>query len=293
MTDRPRFGPAGVPPLFSVLGARLPKVPVLLHQEDLNAFEYQAVRWGQKPQIKREDAESLAVEARKNDVQLSLHGSYYVNLCGNSETIEASKKRIIACATAANWMGAHVVVFHTGFYGHMEKNFALKTCIDSLKDIIATMNSLGIRNLKLGPETMGKVSQVGSLNEILTICEEVEQTQLVIDWSHMHARHQGRFRKTSDFRAITEEIERRLGTEAMRTMHSHFSKIEYTDKGERRHHILGETKYGPDFEMLAEVLVEFKMHPVIICETPLLDLDAMRMRDTYMKIVETKTASAS
>jgi deoxyribonuclease-4 len=293
MANHPRFGPAGVPPLFRALGARLPDVPRLLREENLDAFEYQAVRWGPKPQMKQEDAESLGAEARKNDVLLSLHGSYYVNLCGKKEVAEASKKRLVACATAANWMGAYVVVFHMGFYGLLEKSYAFRTCVNALKDIVVTIRSLGIRNVKLGPETMGKVFQVGSLDEILTICEEVEQTQLVIDWSHLHARRQGRFKKVADFRAVAEEVERRLGTEAARTMHCHFSKIEYTDKGERRHHVLDEARYGPDFEMLAEVIAEFKMRPIIICETPLLDVDAAKMRGTYMKIMGRQSSAAS
>jgi deoxyribonuclease-4 len=286
MADRPRFGPAGVPPLFRIPGARLSDVPRLLREEGLDAFEYQAVRWGQKPQMKQEDAETLGSEARKNDVLLSLHGSYYVNLCGKKEVVEASKRRLVACATAAQWMGAYVVVFHMGFYGRMEKSWAFRNCANALKDIVATMNNLGIQNVKLGPETMGRVFQVGSLDEILTVCEEVEQTQLAIDWSHLHARHQGRFRKVDDFRAVVEEVERRLGAEAARNMHCHFSKIEYTDKGERRHHVLDAARYGPDFEMLAEVIAEFKMRPVMICETPLLDVDAVKMRDILRKITE-------
>ena len=288
MADHPRFGPAGIPPIFRMLGAQSYDVPRLLLEEDLDAFEYQAVRWGQKPQMKQEDAEHLRVEARKNDILVSMHGSYYVNLSGKKEVVEASKRRLVACATAAQWMGAYVLVFHMGFYGHLEKSYAFKTCLEALKDIVETMNSLGIRNVKLGPETMGRVYQVGTLDEILTICEEVEQTQLVIDWSHMHARRQGRFRKVADFRAVVEEVERRLGTEAARDMHCHFSKIEYTDKGERRHHVLDEAGYGPDFEMLAEVMAEFKMRSVMICETPILDVDALKMRDTFRKIIESR-----
>jgi deoxyribonuclease-4 len=236
--------------------------------------------------MKRENAETLGSEARKNDVLLSVHGSYFVNLCGKKEVVEASKRRLVACATAANWMGAHVVVFHMGFYGRLDKRYAFRTCVNALKDIVATMNGLGIQNVKLGPETMGRVFQVGSLDEILAICEEVEQTQLVIDWSHMHARLQGRFRKVEDFRAVVEEVERRLGTETARNMHCHFSKIEYSDKGERRHHVLGETRYGPDFQMLAEVIAEFGLRPVMICETPVLDVDAMKMRDILRKVTE-------
>jgi deoxyribonuclease-4 len=286
MTDHPRFGPSGIPPLFKVLGAQLPDVPALLREEGLDAFEYQAVRWGQKPQMKQEDAEKLGAKARKNDVLLSLHGSYYVNLCGKKEVVEASKRRLIACATAADWMGAYVMVFHMGFYGRVEKSYAFRNCVNALKEISEVMNSLGIREVKLGPETMGRVFQVGSLDEILTICEEIEQTQLVIDWSHLHARHQGRFRKVDDFRAVVEEVERRLGTEAARNMHCHFSKIEYTDKGERRHHILDEARYGPDFHMLAEVIADFNMRPVVICETPLLDVDAVKMRETLSEVIK-------
>jgi deoxyribonuclease-4 len=290
MADRPRFGPAGVPSIFRIIGAQLSDVPKLLREEELDAFEYQAVRWGQKPQMKQQDAENLGSEARKNDVLLSMHGSYYVNLCGKKDVVEASKRRLIACAAAAHWMEAYVVVFHTGFYGLWDKSFAFKNCVDALNDVVETMKNLGIQNVKLGPETMGKVSQVGSLPEILSICEQVEQTQLVIDWSHLHARHQGRFRKPQDFREVAENVERSLGTEAVRNMHCHFSKIEYTDKGERRHHTLEEPRYGPDFLMLAEVIADFKLRPVIIAETGVQDVDAMKMRNILRETTD-KNAS--
>ncbi len=94
MADRPRFGPAGVPPLFRILGAQLPDVPRLLREEGLDAFEYEAVQWGQKPQIKQQNAEILGIEAKKNDVLLSMHGSYYLNLSGKKEVVEASKRRL-------------------------------------------------------------------------------------------------------------------------------------------------------------------------------------------------------
>ena len=286
MADRPRFGPAGVPPLFRVIGAKLSDVPGLLREEGLDAFEYEAVRWGQKPQIRQQDAEKLGLEAEKHDVLLSLHGSYFINFCGKKEIVEASKRRLIACATAAQWMGAYVVVFHPGFYGRVEKSYAFKNCIAAIRDVIEKMNGLGIQKVKLGPETMGRIFQLGSLGEILTICEEVEQTQLVIDWSHLHARDHGRFRKVDDFRAVVEEAEKRLGTEAVKNMHCHFSKIEYTDKGEKRHHILDEDRYGPDFQKLAEVIAEFNLRPVIICETPILDIDAMKMRNILGKVMK-------
>jgi deoxyribonuclease-4 len=227
------------------------------------------------------------METRKNDVKLSMHGSYFVNLSGTKEVVEASKRRLIACATAADWMEAYVVVFHTGFYGKVEKSFAFQNAVIALKEISAEMKSLGLK-VKLGPETMGRKSQVGTIDEILAICQEVEGTQLVIDWGHLHALHQGALKKVEDFRAVAEKVEKKLGTEALRSMHCHFSAIEFGSQGEKRHHTLDEERYGPDFHLLAEVIVDFQLHPTIICETPILDVDARKMRDTLKEVLSSK-----
>jgi len=262
-----------------MVDASLQDIPRLLREEGLDAFEYEAIYWGEKPQMQKKNAEELGLRARENDVWLSLHGSYFINFCGEKKIVEASKGRLIACATAAEWMNAYVVVFHAGFYGRKMREEAYKNCVEILRDVVNTMKSLGIKNAKIGPETMGKQSQLGSLDEVIGICEEVEQTQLVLDWSHLHAREFGRFRTVDDFREVVEKIENRLGAEAAKNMHCHFTKIEFTDKGERRHHPLSEGRYGPDFGMLAQTIAEFKLRPVIISESPLLDLDAIRMRD--------------
>jgi len=267
------------------MGATISDVPRLLRAEELDAFEYGAVQWGPKPQIKEENARQLGEEARSNDVRLSMHGSYYVNLAGKREVVEASKRRLIAGATAADWMGAYVIVFHTGFYGRFEKDFAFKTCVDALKDVTAEMRSLGLK-VKLGPETMGRKFQVGSFEEILSINEQVEGTQLVVDWGHLHARELGRFRKTEDFREVVEKIEQELGTEALRNMHCHFSAIEFNTQGERQHHTLDEKRYGPDFRLLAEIIADFGMHPTMICESPLLDVDARKMQATLREVLD-------
>jgi deoxyribonuclease-4 len=287
MADRPRFGPAGVPPSFRAMKATLTDVPRLLREEGLDAFEYQAVRWGTKPQIRREDAEKLGLKAKENDVLLSLHGSYFINLCGGKETVEASKDRLIACATASQWMGSKIVVFHPGFYGRKSPKDVFKECLEALKDVTERLKALGIREVKLGPETMGKLTQFGSLKEILALCEQVEQTQPVIDWAHLHARERGRFKTIDEFRLIVEEIEKRLGTEAVKNMHCHFTKVEFTDKGEKCHHTLDEAGYGPEFEMLAKVIADFKLNPVIISESPVLDIDAIKMRDILKKQMKT------
>jgi deoxyribonuclease-4 len=289
MADRPRFGPAGVPLTFRLMNAGLSDIPRLLREEGLDAFEYEAIYWGTKPQIKKEDAERLGLMANENDVWLSMHGSYFINLLGEKSIVEASKKRLIACAIAAEWMKAHVVVFHPGFYGKKSRAEAFKNCVEVMKEVVADAKGLGIRNVKFGAESMGKPSQFGSLEDILGVCEAVEQNQLVIDWSHLHARDRGRFRTVEDFRKVVDEVEKRLGKETVKNMHCHFTKIEFSDKGERRHHTLDAVGYGPDFEMLAMVIAEFGLKPVIISESPLLDIDALKMRDMVNRKLEANT----
>jgi len=279
MADRPRFGPAGIPQSFRKLKAAVPDVPELLRQEGLDAFEYQAVRWGGKPQIQREVAETLGAEAEKNNVWLSVHASYFINFCGEEDVIEASKERLIACVTVAQWMDAHIVVFHPGFYGKNSPKEAFTKCLDALKDAVKHIKTLGIRNVKIGPETMGRKSQFGSLEEILKLCDQLEQIQPVIDWAHLHARAGGLFKTVNDFREVVEKIENMLGSDAVKNMHCHFTKVEFTDKGEKRHHTLDNAEYGPEFSMLAKIIAEFKLRPVIISESPVLDVDAIKMRN--------------
>lgn len=292
MADRARFGPAGIPPIFRIMKAELNDVPKLLKEEGLDAFEYAAVRWGQYPQITQQSAKKFGEEAKKHDVLVSIHSSYFINLLGEKQIVEESKRRLIAAVTAAEWMDAYIVVCHSGYYGQNNKTEALNKCVNAFKDVVKTLKELGIEKVKIGPETLGRHSQFGTLDELLTVCQEVEQTQLVIDWSHIHARSGGTLRTVQDFREIVSKVEAKLGTDAIRNMHCHFSKIEYTYKsGEKRHHSLNEPAYGPEFEHLAEVIAEFKLQPTIICETPMQDLDAVKMRDTLKKITEKQDAA--
>jgi deoxyribonuclease-4 len=283
MADRPRFGPAGVPPAFHLLKATLADVPQFLREIGLDALEYEAVRWGKTPQIQQQDAQTLGQKAKQHDVWLSLHASYYINLSGNKTIREASKQRLIACTTAAEWMQAHTVIFHPGFYANRTHEEAYNTCLQTLKEIQETLNTLNIKAVKLGPETMGRTQQLGALSEILDLCETLPQIQPVIDWSHIHAREIGKLRTADDYLDIITQIENRLGTQAVKNLHCHFTKIEYTTKGEKRHHTLDEKTYGPDFRPLAKIIAEQNLKPVIISESPLIDIDALKMRDTLQE----------
>jgi deoxyribonuclease-4 len=109
-----------------------------------------------------------------------------------------------------------------------------------------------------------------------------------LDWGHLHSRELGRFKKVEDFRVVVEKVEEELGTDALRSMHCHFSAIEFNSQGEKEHHALDEKRYGPDFKLLAEVIADFQMHPTMICESPVLDVDARKMKETLAQVLESR-----
>lgn len=292
MADRPRFGPAGMPPGFKALKQPVTEVPEYLRNEGLDSFEYQMVRWGPKPQIRKEIAEELGKKAREQDIWLTAHGSYFVNLTSsNKETIEASKKRLLACVTGASWMGAHIVVFHPGSYAARPPKEVFETCARGMEEVVESMRSLGITKVHLAPEMMGKPSQFGTVEEVCALCERVDLTEPNVDWAHLHSRDGARFKTIDDVRKVMDQIEKRLGTKALKNLHCHYSHIEFTDKGERRHHNVDRTEYGPDFRFLAKLIVERDLDPVIACETPNLDVDAQKLRDMVLEETKAKRKS--
>lgn len=280
MADRPRFGPAGIPLIY--VGSTA-DVPQFLHDENLSAFEYQAVRGVHITQIM---AEKLGTNARNSDIWITMHGPYFVNLCGNQDVIEKSKVRLIESLRAASWMGAHHVVYHPGYYMNRGKLEALNLCIKSTNEIIEEAAGLGIKNVLLGPETTGKPTQLGSLEEIIEICEKVDKVIPTVDWAHLHARDSGKIKKKEDYLKLIDIIEKRLGREAVENLHCHFTHIEFSTKGERRHHTLDEKEYGPPFQPLAEIIVEQGLKPVIISESPLLDIDSVKMQNMVLKALK-------
>lgn len=287
MADRPRFGPAGMPGGFKALKKKVDEMPAYLRAEKLDSFEYQMVRWGPVPQIRQEMAEKLGKNAVENDIWLTAHGSYFVNLTSaKKETLEASKKRLLACVKGADWMGAHIVVFHPGAYEGRSPKQVFRGCEKAMKEVVESMRTQGLTKVHLAPETMGKGSQFGSLEEVLTLCEQVELTEPNIDWAHLHARNGGRFKTIDDVAQVMDEIEKRLGTKALKNIHGHYSHIEFTAKGERRHHNLDRTEYGPDFRLIAKLIAERGLNPVIACETPNLDLDAQQLRDMVFEEIK-------
>ncbi len=201
--------------------------------------------------------------AKEVGVKLSVHAPYYINLAGSKETIEKSKKFIINSALRAMEMSANIVVFHPGYYSKKENTFELvKSACEEIKDKIE-------KKVLLGIETAGRKSQFGTLEEVIKIISEVEGTIPVLDFGHIHARSDGSLKSKSDFKSVLDRFD-------YDEFHIHFSGVEYEDGNERKHIPVDDE---PSFEHLAEVLIEGGYDATVICESPLLEVDALKMRE--------------
>jgi deoxyribonuclease-4 len=205
--------------------------------------------------------------AREADVRLSVHAPYYINLC-NPEKAKDSMKRIIDSCHRGHLMGAEVIVFHPGYYGKLPKDDALEMVSGACMEMAEALEDNDLR-VKLGLETTGKTSQLGTVDEILSICKENKRCVPVIDWSHIFAKYQGKV----DFAAVLSKV-----TDAgFRKIHTHFSGIEFTAKGERRH--LPIDSRQPDFSKVANVILGSNLKEItIICESPAPEHDALQMK---------------
>ncbi|RLG84336.1 MAG: deoxyribonuclease IV [Thermoprotei archaeon] len=275
------FGPAGKP--IDYKKTDITGVPEFLHNIGLSAFEYQAVR-GVK--ISEAKARKLGEEAEKYGIVMSIHAPYYINFGSpRKSTVEASIKRLNDAIRAGMWMNAYIVVFHPGYYKDTTPEEALKRVIDSLKIVDEFRKSINAKDVWLGPETTGKTSQIGTIEENIEICRNIDKCKPVIDWAHIYARNMGQLiTSIDDVVKIIEKLEKELGDYAVKPLHTHFSKIEFGKGGEREHHTLAEKEYGPSFEIICKGLVETGVDAVIISESPILEKDALVMKNICKEI---------
>jgi deoxyribonuclease-4 len=260
-----RFGPAGNPDSFYEQGYKSSlDMPSWLAEQGLNAYEYQC---GRGVRIKEEFAQKLGENARKYDIALSIHAPYYINLCSEDEKIiQKSKEHIVKSVRAAKWMGADVVVLHIGSAKGGERALAYNRAKDYILKIIEEIEE-ELNGVKLAPETMGKINQIGSLDEVLEMCALHNSLVPCIDFAHLHAVSGGKFNDVDSFKIVFEKIKHVLGKNALQNLHIHFSPIEYTKLGEKRHRTTLDKGFGPDFKLLAELIVKENISARIICES--------------------------
>jgi len=271
--DKLLFGTAGVP--VSSAGRGTVDGIRRIRELGLDCMELefvQGVRMGEKTAAEVNEA------AGKESVALSVHGPYYINLnAAEKEKLEASVQRIYDSARIGNFCSATNIVFHPAFYLKDDKKVVFDRVFDFLKKLAARLEDENIP-VTLRPETTGKATQFGDVDELLSLSEGIDGVLPCFDFSHIHARD-GKHNTYEEFKAIFEKIENRLGKEGLKTMHCHVSGIEYTAKGERNHLILEESDMN--YKDLMKVFKEFKACGTIICESPNLEGDARLLKKTY------------
>lgn len=276
-----KFGPAGNSESFTAMGYKGSlQVPEYIVKMGLDAFEYQC---GRGVNIGEEKARQLGALAAEQGVALSLHAPYYISMSSLEEAKrDNSVGYILASARAVDWMGGQRIVVHSGSCGKLTRERALELAVDTMKKALAALDEAGLSHIRVCPETMGKINQLGDLNEVLTLCELDERLLPCIDFGHLNARTHGSLRTMEDFASIFDEMENRLGTSRMKEFHSHFSKIEYTAGGEKQHLTFADTVFGPDYAPVMELLARKGCNATVICESAGTQAeDAKTMKDAY------------
>lgn len=282
-----KFGPAGSADSFRAMGYRkTSQMPEYLERMGLNAFEYQC---GRGVRITKEAAQELGRLSREKGITLSLHAPYFISLSSlEEEKREKSVEYILQSAAAADAMGADRIVVHSGSCAKMTRRQALELAKDTLRRAAAALDQNGLGHIHICPETMGKINQLGDLEEVLSLCQVDERFLPCIDFGHLNARTLGGLKTEEDFGKVFEAMENRLGTERARSFHAHFSKIEYTENGgEKRHLTFEDAVYGPDFEPMVQWIVRKNGSPTVICESAGTQAeDALAMRRYYQSILK-------
>ncbi len=223
-------------------------------------------------------AKEVSRAAAKSGIELSVHAPYYINLNSRvDETLIASIKRIVDSARIGYICGARTIVFHPGFYMKRSKSATFEMIKRMLEKIHSELHSNGI-DVILRPETTGKPSQFGSLEEILGLSRMVDGVEPCVDFSHLHARS-GRMNSAEEFRDILINFEETLGPASLKNIHIHLSGIEYTRKGEKRHLNLRESDLR--YLDLLKSWKEFEVEGLVICESPNLEGDARLLKEAY------------
>lgn len=271
------FGTAGIP--LSTLRKTSAEGIKRVRELGLEAMELEFVR-GVK--MSRASASEIRTIAGEMGVVLTVHAPYYINLNSRDQAkLRASIDRILDSARIGSEAGAFSVVFHPAYYGSDTPQETYSRVRDALKYIVKTLRDEGIE-IWIRPETMGGLAEFGDLEEVISLSEELEMVLPAIDFAHLHARSLGKYNTYEEVAGVLGEIERRLGREALESMHIHISGIEYGKKGEIKHLNLEESDLN--YVEILRALKDFRVKGVVISESPNIEEDAILMKKKYESI---------
>lgn len=279
-----KFGPAGNSESFSAKYKSSLDAPAWLAGLGLDCYEYQC---GKGVNVGEETARKLGEKARQAGISLSLHAPYFINLA-NAETVDKTASYVLAACRAADWMGATRVVIHTGAVMKRPRAQAQAVAMTVLPQIITRCDDAGYGHITLCPETMGKLNQLGDLDEVLELCTLDERLLPCVDFGHLYARSLGAEEGPEAVFRMLERMKEVLGEERASRFHSHFSRIEFTvNGGEKCHRTFADNGgFGPDPIPLMAELARRGWSPTIICESAGTQAeDALAMKAAYRRFL--------
>lgn len=280
---RAMFGTAGNPDRFQAEGFKASKdMPLWLKEKGLDAYEYQC---GKGVSVGEATARAIGEKAAQAGIVLSLHAPYFVNPANpDPDSQEKTAGYVLAACRVARWMGAGRVVIHTGALQKRTREDALATARESFKMLRRRCDDEGYEDILLCPETMGKINQLGDLEEVLALSVVTHGLLPCVDFGHLYARSLGALEGQEATARMLDRMAEVLGEEKVRCFHSHFSMIEFTPKGgEARHLTFDQTDFGPDYRPLCRELARRGWSPTIICESAgTQDVDALSMKKEYL-----------
>lgn len=264
--NKPLFGTAGTSESFKTMGYKSSaRVPEYTAAMGLDAFEYQC---GRGVRLGTELAKTIRAGAEARGICFSLHAPYYISMSSMEEEKRLnSVNYILQSAAAVRALGGRRVIFHAGSCGKQSREEALEKALDTMARMQVALDEAGFEDITLCPETMGKVGQLGTLDEVLALCKADKRITPCIDFGHLNARDGGWIKGTEQYAFILDRMAQELGDERAVNFHAHFSRIEYTTGGEKRHLTFADTVFGPPFEPLMELLFQRRLAPVIVCES--------------------------
>lgn len=261
-----RFGPAGNCEAFRAAGYKATEqMFAFLSGWGLTAYEYQC---GRGVRLSEQSAAAIRRQAEQYGVQVSLHAPYFISLASaEEEKRENSVRYILDSARAVAALGGDRIVVHPGGLGGRSRPEATALATETLLKAQQALDENGLSGVHICPEVMGKLNQLGNLEEVLTFCGVDERFLPCVDFGHLNSRTGGSLGSREAYAAVLERIGETLGEERLRRFHIHFSKIEYTAGGEKRHLTFADTQFGPDPAPLMELLASWNLAPTVICES--------------------------
>ncbi len=278
-----KFGPSGNCESFYAEGySHTEEAAPFVKKRGLDCFEYS---FGRGVRMTEEKARSIGAAFEREGVEISAHAPYFINFANPDEEMAAkSYGYVLDTAKVLKLMGGKRVVFHPAAQGKATREEAVALTEKRLRILRDYIYEGGLQDMIFCPETMGKLAQIGTVEEIVRFCEIDPVFTPCVDFGHINAREQGSLKSAEDYKSRLQYMIDRLGYERMKGFHIHFSKIMYSAKGEVKHLTFEDSVYGPEFPPLAIALKELKLEPYIVSESAGTQAeDAEFMKKVYLR----------